>query len=390
MTLVQIFLLVLLLLLVGGLLWLPFWGGRRRRGLTSLLTRYQRITASLLEGDLAAAREELKTIIRADTEDIGAYLHLVRILEREGNLDRAIAVRSSLLARQLRDQSLRHQILVGLIADLAKLQRYREAETQAAALEALERRDPWVARARLLAALERGDEKTALHQLDRLRRRDERAFRAEAPAVRAWLARQRLQGSDERGALRLLEEALRIDRGYLPATLMLADLHMDAGQHGSAAEVLTEALKRQPAAAPWLLARLEKAYFELGRFGELEEIYTDLLGSASEATAGVRLALARMALRKGETNRGLALVEELVQQDPYDPTARQWQLHLLDEAGRHSELRRALKRTAEEATVRRETVVCVDCGRPTEPTAVRCPDCGAWLPQPAAGDATEG
>jgi len=380
----------ILALLVAGVLLLPLLSRRQHRGLTSRLARYQAITEALLADDLEEARARLKEVIRADTDDVGAYLKLARILRRQGELERAVAVRRSLLARAIKDRAFKRELLAGLVEDLISLQRYGEARPIAEALRRVDRHHPILWRLEMHEALEREDWDGAIKALDMLRRLGGLADPQEAARLRAWVARARAGEGNLREARKILEEAIRHDPGYGPAWLLLGDLWVREGEHDRATEIWTRFLKRTPSASLHLVDRLEKAYFELGHFGDLERLYEDFLAQNGDQGNPLRLALARIALRKGDPDRGLGLVEDLLQQDPQNRAAHWWRLFLLEAAGRQEELRQALREAAVASIARPEGLRCPQCGKPVDAVAIRCPECQQWLPDPFATSAPSG
>lgn len=380
----SVVLLVILIMAVAAVVLLPIWRTRRRKSV-SLLARYQTITEAVLAGDLARAREELKEIIRGDTEDVGAYLRLTQILQREGDHERAVAVRRSLLARDIRDREAKLAIYRGLLEDLMRLKRFDEAVHVAEELRHLDRHNALAARAQIEIALEQDEGEAALHALDRLRRSDEDAYRAEAPRTRAAVAWIRLQQNERKEARKLLEESLKLDDSYMPAVLLLGDLWGEDGEHERAVELWTEFVRRHPGTAGYLVSRLERAFFELGRFGDLERFYESVIVSDGGPAAALRLALARMALRKGHPGQALALVEELLQLEPQHATGRAWHLYLLGEAGRGAEARQLLKQAVDASMTSSEEMKCPHCGEANQLIALRCIACEAWLPDPLSG-----
>lgn len=385
----NILILGILVLLVAGVLLLPLLSRRRRRDLAARLARYQAITEALLADDLDEARARLKEVIRADTDDAGAYLKLARILRRQGELERAVAVRRSLMARDIKDRAFRRELLSGLVEDLIALERYPEAQPIGDELRRIDRQHPVLWRLEMHQALERQDWDAALRALDMLRRLGAMPQPQEGARLRAWVARARAGAGDLREARKVLEEAIRHDPDYTPAWLLLGDLWVREGEHARAVEVWTRLLKRQPAASLFLVDRLEKAYFELGHFGDLERLYEGFLASNGGHTGPLRLALARIALRKGDPDRGLALIDDLLQQEPSNRAARSWRMFLLEETGRSDELRQALREAAVVAIARPEGPACARCGKSVDAVAVRCPGCNAWLPDPVPAAAAK-
>lgn len=379
----SVVLIVLLVLLAAAVVALPVWRTRRRKAV-GLLTRYQTIAGALLDEDWKRAGDELKEIIRADTEDLGAYLRLARLLQRQGDRERAILVRRSLLARDLRDREAKIEIHGGLLEDLLRLKRFEEAARVAEELRHLERRSARLARAELEIALELEQPEEAQRALDRLRRTDEDAYRREAPRARTALASLALKRGDRREAERLLHEALKVDGDWLAALLLLGDHWCEAGEHERAVELWTDYVRRSPEGAGHLVNRLERAFFELGRFGDLERFYESLLAEGRPA-APLRLALARMALRKGDAARALGWIEDLLQLEPAHAAAQTWRLYLLGEAGRAEEARKRLRQAVDATLAGAEEATCPECAQANPLTALRCPACRAWLSDPVSG-----
>lgn len=372
---------LILVVVAVSVLVLPLWGARERKGLKSMLARYQAITDALLGDDLPRARDELKDLIRTDTDDVGAYLRLAKVFRREGRHDRAVAIHRSLTARDIGDRGLKQEVLSGLAEDLVHLQQYAEARPVVEALRQIERRHPLFHRVTLHQALEQEDWEGARRALGALRRGGKLASEGEADAVRTWIAARQAASGQESEACKLLEEVLRDRPEYVPATLLLGDLWVGRGEFERAAALWTDLLERRVVVAPHLIQRLEKVYFELGRFGELERLFEAAMAREGSGCGALRLALARMALRKGEAERALALMEEALQRDPQDPEARQWYLYLLMEAGRGEEARRALKTELEAALALAQSQRCPYCRQAIDGATVRCPHCAHWIPE---------
>lgn len=378
----MLIILIILAVVVVAILLSPLWFGRRRRGLTSMLTRYQEITEALLEQKLPQARETLKEIVRADTEDVAAYLRLARVFRREGDLERAVALRRSLTARELKDRKLRVELLEGLVVDLLMLRRYGEARAVAATLRGVDRRNAQIARAEFHAALHREDWATALKTVAAISRAGADRGDPEPFQLRTYIAQRRAEAGEVREARRLLEDALKANPQYAPAQLLLGDLWMDAGEAERAAEVWAGLLRQRPESAAQVIPRIEKAYFEMGRFGELGRLYGELVAEAGPRAGALRLALARMALRKGEAAEALRIVEELSPGESTGDAVFCWRLFFLLESGGTQQAQAALKERIEGEVNVPPDPTCLHCGASVAATVARCPQCLGWLPDP--------
>jgi lipopolysaccharide biosynthesis regulator YciM len=371
-----------LIIVVVAVLLLPVWTSRRKRQLSGKLVQYQTIAEALLESDLPRAREGLKALIRSDTEDVAAYLRLARILKREGDLERSVALYRSLKARDIGDTAIQRQIAAGLTEDLFELERYDEARSAAAELKALDRHHPLVRHVELHEALEAEDWGRALKAIDGMVRSGRGSGGPRPSQVRTFIAGRRDAAGQAREARRLLEEALRDEPDYGPALLMLGDLHSRAGEHERATESWTRLLRVRPAAAACVIERLEKAYFEMGRFSDLGTLYEELSAAVPERSGALELGRVRMALRRGEPGEALRIVEGLLERQPGDRPARDWRHFLLLEAGNPAEARAGLKELAEGSLAEPRSPCCPQCGQRGDVLDVRCAHCRAWQPDP--------
>ena len=361
---------------------LPLLTSRHKQRMGGKLVRYQEIAEALLDGDLPRAREGLKSLIRSDTQDVTAYLRLARILRREGDLERAVALYRSLKARDVRERSLREKIAAGLAQDLFDLQRYDEARLAAAELKTLDRQHPLVRQVELHDALENQDWGRAIKAVDAVVRSGRGSAGPRPAQVRTLIACHRDQAGQGREARRLLEEALKDEPDYGPALLMLGEMHTRSGDHERAATTWKHMLRVRPQAAAHVIARIEKAYFDMGRFSDLGALYEDLATASTEHSAALDLGRARMALRRGETSEALRIVDELLEREPDCRPAHDWRMLLLLEADRLDEARTGLKDAADQALTEPGNPACPQCKTPYTVLQIRCTQCSSWLPDP--------
>lgn len=368
------------IILALALLSLPFWIGKRKQKTDRRLNHYQAIANALLDKDLPSAREGFKSIIRSDTEDISAYLRLARIFREEGDRDRAVAIYRTLKARKIGDRQLRLQVLIGLTEDLFFLKRYDEASTTADELKALDRKHPLIWQIEMQEGLRHEDWPRALKALDHLDRA-ERGYSGVKPAqVRTYIAFRRDESEQTKEGIKLLEDVVRRDPNYGPAMLLLGDLLMKLDKWQKAADSWLKLVHKFPQTAILVFARLEKAYFEMGRFSELTTVFEELAASLSEPVPAVQLARVRLALKRGELDEGLQLVEDLLEKDPANEQALTWRLYLLLEGNRSEEARTLLKEIAENWLLASSRLVCPYCEQRCNLEQVRCDACRRWLP----------
>jgi lipopolysaccharide biosynthesis regulator YciM len=368
------------IVLALALLSLPFWIGKGKKKIDSRLNHYQAIANALLDKDLPRAREGFKSIIRSDTEDISAYLRLARIFREEGDRERAVALYRTLRARKIGDRQLRLQILTGLTEDLFFLKRYDEARSSADELRHLDKKHPLIWQIEMHDGLRHEDWQRTLKALDNLDRA-ERGYSGVKPAqVRTFIAARKSEADQTKEGIKLLEDVVRRDPNYAPAMLLLGDLQMKLEKYQKAADSWLKLIRKYPQTAILVFPRFEKAYFEMGRFGELSSVFDEMAAGFTESVPAVQLARVRLALKRGDLDEGLGLVEELLEKDPVNDQALSWRLYLLLDANRVDEARTLVKEIAENCLLAPSRLICPFCDERTELHKVRCTACRRWLP----------
>ncbi|MCK4304377.1 MAG: tetratricopeptide repeat protein, partial [Candidatus Eisenbacteria sp.] len=246
----EILILVVLVGMVVVVLLLPIWTSRGKRKMSDSLARYQAIAEALLDSDLPRAREALKSLIRTNTEDIAAYLRLARILRKEGDLERSVALYRSLKARDIHERSLRQQVLAGLVEDLFLLGRYDEARAEVDGLKQLDKKNPLIWQVEVYEALAREDWGRAVKATDSLSRTGRGYTGPTQAQIRTYIAAKRAAAGEVRDARKLLEEALKDEPDYGAALDLLGDLWSRQDEHEKAAGVWKRLLRARPEAAP--------------------------------------------------------------------------------------------------------------------------------------------
>lgn len=134
-----------------------------------------------------------------------------------------------------------------------------------------------------------------------------------------------------------------------------------------------------------VLARLERAYFEMGRFGDLLQVYEDLAAGRS-ANLHVAVALADMHRRRGRLDEAVHQLEAVLEQKPDHHAARRQLVGSLLQIGRTEHALRELDILLGQVTQEPGGGACATCGLRGTDLWVRCDRCGAWQPEltPAA------
>ncbi|MBM3315478.1 tetratricopeptide repeat protein [candidate division WOR-3 bacterium] len=341
---------------------------RRRR---SADPTYVQALQALLDGDRAAAEERLRETVAADTANVDAYVRLGDVLIDKGDVDRGLKLHENLaLRRNLRPQEER-KVYRALARDYLRTDRKVKAMS---VLEEMLRDDPADidSAARLLGLyLDTGSWEKAREVL-KLAGRAGRAARA--AALHAEFGRA-AAAADPAAALTALNEALRLDKGCLAARVYLGDLQLAQGGAEAAVRTWTEVLDKWPERNALVRQRMERAFYELGRYDEITGLYERLLRRLPD-DGGLALALAGIYSKMERPDDAVRLLQRAVRAGRADAGTRH-ALALLYLGRAEPDKAQAL--LAEQAAESgRDRACCRSCGGPLAESLLRCPACQTW------------
>ena len=190
------------------------------------------------------------------------------------------------------------------------------------------------------------------------------------------VARDRLEQSDRAAAVAHFREALRVQPEFVPAALLLGDLHQKAGESRDALRVWERAAEASHAALP-LLGRLEQLHRAEGRPTRMISLYQEALARHPDNQA--------LAFGLGRVYFELAMLDEAAEQfqkmevrAPDLPQIHAYLGAILERRGQFrdamEEYRRALRLSDSVEWPHR----CAGCGAVHSRWIDRCPTCRRW------------
>ena len=179
-------------------------------------------------------------------------------------------------------------------------------------------------------------------------------------------------------AKRYLQQALKEEGSCAPALLAMGDLAYAEGDHESALYYWQRLAFAAPAESAEVHQKLEKVYFELGKFGDIERVYAQILEKRPRDLQ-TTLAAARIALKKGESADAERLLRSALDIAPSSSAAFEMLANLCLDEGKLRELRDILTSHLEQHRVGGR-FVCEGCGHGSERQAGYCAECGRFGP----------
>jgi tetratricopeptide (TPR) repeat protein len=239
---------------------------------------------------------------------------------------------------------------------------------------------PAAARSGRDALIERGRFAEALEIQARVVQAAPRAERAAEDAVLAGLhyeiGRERLEKNDRAGAISHLKDALRTQPDFVPAALLLGEVHLKAGEPREALRVWERAAEGPQPALP-VLSRIEQLHRAEGRPTRMISLYQDALARQPDNLA--------LAFGLGRVYFELAMLDEAAEQfqkmevrAPELPLIHAYLGAILERRGQFrdamEEYRRALRQSDRIEWPHR----CAACGAAHSRWMDRCPACRRW------------
>jgi lipopolysaccharide biosynthesis regulator YciM len=271
---------------------------------------YTEALECLLQGETNDAFTKLRELVRQDTENVQAYLKLGDIFRERSQTDQAIKIHQSLTFRRRLSSSVKREIYASLAKDYSASGRYDRSEEHANRVLKLDKKNRWA----LEFLIDISEKQEKWEKASKYLHRLEKVTREERSKRHAFYILMQGRDREEDGLVQeakgFYNKAISADDSFADAYLYLGNLAEDEGNLDEAVAQWTTFAEKSAGGGRQIYGRLEKALFELGRFGETEEFYRELSekdSSNMDAFSGLINVLAA----KGEFDEGIAIVDDL-------------------------------------------------------------------------------
>jgi tetratricopeptide (TPR) repeat protein len=173
------------------------------------------------------------------------------------------------------------------------------------------------------------------------------------------------------------KEALNYDENLEVAYLYIADSYQIEKRTEDAIEFWKKFLAAAPRLGFLAYPKLERAYFELGKFGEITGVYNEVL-QKDPKNGYARLGLARILEKRGRASQAMEEYASVLEVDPSFAPAHQALARLLLEQKRPAEALKEIDYLLASFFPYRERFYCSKCGQPAGGFFFLCPNCGAF------------
>lgn len=339
-----IIILVVLTAVAGGVYYYYFRSGRKER--VSPDESYIEALRALLDGNQTLAFLRLKETVTHDTTNIDAYLRLAALLRQRGMNQKALQLSNDLYLRENVSEAERVRILYNLAQDYESLEKYEAAERILKQISSMS-----------------GQKATATKKLINLYEkmgRWEEAYRAgeeyygmskikdKSPLAKYKLKMgDRLMSDGEYHKARIeFKEALKLDPAYAEAVVRLGDAYEKEGRLEDAAKSWRMIIDVNAKKSELVFDRLQRVLFELGQFGEIEELYNRIL-ERDKNNLSALAGLANLAEKKGDRQQAEEIYQQILDLDSHYRPALIGLLKLYREQNKFNEAAQVINRTVD-------------------------------------------
>ena len=288
---------------------------RKRR---STFPAYVEGLQAALDGRAADAIARFKEAGGTDSNNVDAYIRLGDLFMQQGEVERAIKVHENLSLRRNLDKRDEKKVLQALVRDYMKADRKVKAISLLEELVHLDKTDARSAESLAELYIETGAWDKCDEQLKELARNHgnrQRAARLYAEYGRAY------PKNNPGAALSAFQTALKLDPGSIPARLYLGDHQLSQGNTDAAIRTWNDMLELAPENNAQVRDRLERAYFDAGKFEDITTLYEKLLRRVPD-DAGLMVALAEIYQKKEDLPAAIRLLERFAARQKSDVFSR--------------------------------------------------------------------
>jgi lipopolysaccharide assembly protein B len=375
-------LLAILLAGIGGVLAGRAWAAARRRGDLRdrpgfrMSPHYTQGLHYLASGQLALATSELTKVTREDPEAVEVLQVLSHLLREAGQVERAILLHQSLLARPDLSRAERAHALSSLGTDFRRAGFLdRAARTYAEALEVDPKNIHALFGQQKLAEEQRhwGEAYDLQTRLARLRKTDDSLVLG---YLQAEMGREAAEAGQNEAAEKAFRTALSLDRRVFPAHLGLADLYAHADPRKAAA-ALENAIVVAPERAYLAFERLERVYAAAGEPSRFASLCERIIRQDPRDWRA-RVALARHLRGQGKHEEAYGLLLRAVKANPQVLLVHLEMWRTLTALGVSSEAGERYVGVAQESVFYADPHICTACRYRADDMLWRCPHCHEW------------
>jgi lipopolysaccharide biosynthesis regulator YciM len=329
----------------------------------------------IIAGEKVRAVEKLREAVHLDTNNIDAYIKLGNLLRELNRLDSAIKIHQNLTFRANLKSFQRLEIFKSLAVDYHKSGNIDKSLEMLDKVIAIDEENLWALEEKLVIYETKKEWENAFETLEKILKLKKKDKDARLGFYKVYQGLD-LHGKNEGKEARIkFKEAMKSDENCQPAYMYLGDSYIKEDRKEEAVEVWKEFIEKFPSESYKVFDRMEKVLFEIGKFDEIENVYSSILEKDPDNMIAI-LALADIYDKKGETKNAINLCQSVLEKHPESLFARRFLVKMYHKAGN---TKQALNYALELANqLYSEIYRCKSCGFKSKEPLWLCPQCHKW------------
>ena len=353
------------------ILWI--WVGRRKNLKKSLFSPYTEALSSLIDGDKIKAMNKFREVVKADTDNLDAYVKLGDIYREYGKYPQALRVHQSLTIRKELSNYQKMSIWKSLLLDFRMMKDWDNAIEQVNNILELDKNNQWARKELLEIYKRKGDWDGAVEAAKGLQKQ---LKLKDTEALALYQVQQGLEyrkKGEEREARIRFKKALKTSSKCAAAHYFIGISYLKEKRDKEAVEAWRKFVQTDPNHAYLVFDKLEEVLYDLGNFEESEKIYDEIL-NLDNGNVSAMAALSDLYERKGDTKEGIAILRKAVKSDKSSLRTRAILIQMLLGNEVSKEVKENLKSLIS-LTRRPRKFDCRTCGYHSDKPLWICPDC---------------
>ena len=357
---------------------MAFFWSKAKRGRRKISPQlYIDALKALLAGEEKVAFQKFKEVARGDPENVDAYLKLGDLFRKNKRYDKALQIHKELTLRPSLSPEEKNEVLKSLSEDFSASGNHDKAISVLEELHKALEKDAWVTSRLLLEYEETERWEEAFELRKKVFSRKENQTKKILALYKALWGKARAEGGELHKARVAYKEALNYDEGCVPAYIHLGEAYYQEERLSDAVQYWKKLLEVVPDAGYLVFDKLEKTLFELGEYGDIPEIYENILSRDPKNTFAL-FSLARIYEKKGMMDPAVERYKQILDTDPAFLSAKLSLAKLYQQEGQKEKSVDLLDNLIENFPPAEKEFICRRCGYKSSEPLWRCPSCKSW------------
>jgi len=331
----------------------------------------------LLEGKKNKAIQKLKTTVKNNSDNIMAYNTLGNLFREQGYPEQAAKIHKSLVIREDIPKSMLDRIYNYLIKDYIEAEQFDKAIYTANKLEKKAKKNIKNNYTLLSLYEKKRDWENAFNCRQRIDKMEKTKSKHLLALYKVQTGLDLVDKEQEHDARLAFREAIKIDKKCISAYLYLGDSYRRCNRQNDAVKSWKELTENIPEKAYLVFDRLKEILFELGIYGEIEDIYQQII-KKDKNNIPTLIALVEFYKKQGQDDKAINLCNQVLAKEPQNAKANYLLITLLQNQRNNVEaLQKALNYLKSEQK-QNQYFTCSECNYTSDKPLWLCPECHNW------------